>query len=147
MVLVAIPSGTSPTAGRSIISAILATEKHQVIIISRTPSSLPLPPQTHKYNAPIHHVDYASPSSLKSALSGVHTIISVLKTIDPQLMLSYYTNLLHAVIEAHTVRRFAASDWNLGPKSHASAVLPAHQSDLLRTCQQTVREAKSEIEL
>jgi NAD dependent epimerase/dehydratase family enzyme len=37
MVLVAVAGGTSPTLGKSLVTAILATGKHDVLILSRKP--------------------------------------------------------------------------------------------------------------
>ena len=120
MVLVAIAGGTSPTLGRSIVTALLRSGKHQVIILFRTPPSqgdVPSPSlASSKYGAPIHYVDYTSSASLTTALRGVHTCISVLKLYNPQESIATHKSLLNACIEAG-VRRYAPSEWTFGSKA------------------------------
>lgn len=88
MVNVAVAGGTSPTLGKSIVQAILATCKHKVIILSRQESSSgPTNVQTQplsKYGASIVHVDYTSAKCLTTTLAdhSIDTLISVLKILD-----------------------------------------------------------------
>ncbi|KEF51152.1 uncharacterized protein A1O9_12766 [Exophiala aquamarina CBS 119918] len=132
MVLVAVAGGSSPTLGRSIVTAILATGKHEGVILSRkrldateAPASL--------YGAPVIYVDYGSKEQLASALKDVHTLISVLKIADPKDMINQHLNLLEACIAAN-VSRFAPSDWSLGPLSHSQVDLLANKDELWKVC-------------
>ena len=144
MVLVAIAGGTSATLGRSLVTAILATGKHEVVIVSRQPSGLNEPPGGSTYGAVIKYVDYSSQSSITSALNGVHTLISVLKILDPGHMTDTHVTLLRAAIKAE-VKRFAASDWSLGPKSHDDVL--ASKKQLYEACKDVAVETGSDIEV
>lgn len=126
MVKVAIAGGTSPTLGRALVEAILATSKHEVIILSRQPSTT-----SRKHGASIVSVDYESPEKLADVLSShhIHTLISVLKINDPTEMLNYHTYLLTAAARAR-VSRFILSDWSLAPPSHSQVDLLSHKHDL-----------------
>ena len=101
MVKVAVAGGTS-NIGRHIAEEILATKKHTVVVLSRSPGHREL----EALGAQIAAVDYADPSSLAAALAGVHTVISVLSIFDPAPQLA----LLDASVKAG-VTRFAPSEW------------------------------------
>lgn len=113
MVVVAIAGGSSPTLGRSIVTAILEAGVHTPIILSRFRTDAEAAPET-KYGALIRYVDYGSVSSLARGLDGVHSVISVLKSTDPSEMLDHHCNLLEAARRAGC-RRFAPSEWETGP--------------------------------
>lgn len=113
MVLVAIAGGTSPTLGRSIVSAILKEGNHEVVILSRSDSS-PNGCSKFKYGAPVRTVDYSSVDSLTHGLAGVHTLISIIKANRSDQMVLSHDNMLKAA-KAAGVQRFAPSEWGMGP--------------------------------
>jgi NmrA-like family len=135
MVLVAIAGGTSATLGRSIINAILEAGNHIPIILSRSKSSSE-PSHTVKYGAQIRYVDYHSIQSLIIGLEDVHTVISVLKSNDPSEMLSYHSNLLTAAKRAGC-KRFAPSEWEIGPLAKQKVDLLRLKLDIWERCQQS----------
>lgn len=114
MVKVAIAGGTSPTLGRSIVSAILHTKSHQPIILSRVSSTT----SDTKYGASVVAVDYDFIDSLTTALKTheIDVVVSVLKIVDPLQNLKYHRNLLDACIAAKA-ERFILSDWSLASPS------------------------------
>jgi uncharacterized protein YbjT (DUF2867 family) len=125
MVHVAVAGGTSPTLGRSIITAILEAGNHTPFILSRSKSdSESSSAPTAQHGAQVRYVDYSSIPSLTQGLDGVHTVISVLNPKDTSEMLNYQSNLLEAAKRAHC-RRFAPSEWDVGP-------LAKQKVDLLR---------------
>jgi uncharacterized protein YbjT (DUF2867 family) len=123
MVLVAVAGGTSPTLGRSIVSAIVKKGSHDVVILSRSGSS-PNGGSKFKYGAPVRTVDYNSVDSLTHGLAGVHTLISIIKTNRSDQMVLSHRNMLEAA-KAAGVQRFAPSEWGMGP-------LANEKVDLLR---------------
>ena len=110
MVLVAVAGGTSPTLGRSIVTA-LAQTANTPVILSRAKPGASAPATV--YGAEVRYVDYASHDSLVAGLRGVHTVISVLKIPGPDWS-THQLNLL-AAAEAAGARRFAPSEFELGP--------------------------------
>ncbi|KIP02257.1 hypothetical protein PHLGIDRAFT_79394 [Phlebiopsis gigantea 11061_1 CR5-6] len=103
MVKVAVAGGTS-SVGRHIVEEILATKKHTVVVLSRSASHAELQAR----GAHIAAVDYADPSSLAAALSGVHTVISTLAIRDPTPQFA----LLDAAVKVGATR-FAPSEWSM----------------------------------
>ena len=129
MVKVAIAGGTSPTLGKAFTEAILATGKHEVVILSRHQSSEQI---NTKYGAPIISTDYTSHNSLRDTISiqgPIHTLISVLKPLEPNEQITLHESLL-AAAQAAKVKRFIMSDWSLGPASHSKVNLLANKQDL-----------------
>ena len=113
MVLVAVAGGTSPALGKSIVNAIIKDGAHEVVILSRDNRGSSSQKKS-KYGAPIRPVDYTSFESLIHGLSDVHTLISILKCDHPDEMVLYHQNMLEAA-KATGVKRFAPSDWGMGP--------------------------------
>jgi uncharacterized protein YbjT (DUF2867 family) len=113
MVLVAVAGGTSPTLGKSIVNAIIEEGDHDVVILSRVNSESSRRSNV-KYGAAVRVVDYNSVDSLTHALTGVHTLISLLQSKHSDQMVLYHQNLLEAA-KAAGVRRFAPSEWGMGP--------------------------------
>lgn len=107
--VIAVAGGTSPTLGRSIVTAVTQTENKPVILSRQTGNSAP----TTKYGAEVRPVDYTDHASLVEALKDVHTLISVIKVPGPEWK-SYQINLLNAAKEAG-VKRFAPSEFENGP--------------------------------
>ncbi|KAL6701499.1 hypothetical protein J3F84DRAFT_343068 [Trichoderma pleuroticola] len=105
MVTVAIAGGGSAIAS-NIINAILATKKHQLVILSRSPQ-----PGLEAQGAIVKVVDYASHEQLTNALRGVHTVFSCIWTYGPAVG-TLQIALLEAAKEAG-VKRFAPSEWAL----------------------------------
>ena len=134
MVLVAVAGGTSPTLGRSIVTALLAAG-YEVIILSRMPSDQSTAPQA-AHGAPIRYVAYVDFDSLKIVLQGVQSVISVLKIPSEELMTRTHLNLLRASLATGTVKRFIPSDFSMYALSHTQVSLLAHKSSLLRQCQE-----------
>jgi uncharacterized protein YbjT (DUF2867 family) len=115
MVLVAVAGGTSPTLGKSIVNAIITEGNHEVVILSRASSEFGSNNGGEfKYGAPVRAVDYNSVESLTHGLAGVHTLISIIKSNDPEQMVLHHQNMLEAA-EAAGVKRFAPSEWGMGP--------------------------------
>lgn len=134
MVLVAIAGGSSPTLGRSIITAILQAGHHEPIILSRSkPGSEPGPPS--KYGATIRYIDYTSVSSLTEGLRGVHTVISVIVVVEPSEMLAHHANLLQAAVAAGC-QRFAPSEWEGGPLGQQNVDAIRGKREIWANCQQ-----------
>ena len=113
MVLVAVAGGTSPTLGKSIVNAIIKDGDHEVVILSRANPDPSCKTKT-KYGALIRHVDYSSVESLTHGLADVHTLISILKCNHPDEIVLYHQNML-AAAKLAGVKRFAPSDWGMGP--------------------------------
>lgn len=139
MVNVAIAGGTSPTLGKSITEAILATGKHKVVILTRE-STDSTPTQTStsthtahksKYGASLVPVDYTSVDFLTTTLDShrIHTLISLLKPTAPGESLKIHERLLEACQSAR-VSRFILSDFSLAPPSHSRVDLLAHKTYL-----------------
>jgi uncharacterized protein YbjT (DUF2867 family) len=72
MVLVAIPGGTSPGLGRSIVTALVSNKHHTPIVLSRQTSKVPQ--WLADLKVEVRRVDYASEESLIKGLGGVHTV-------------------------------------------------------------------------
>ncbi|KAL7927056.1 hypothetical protein ACQKWADRAFT_308974 [Trichoderma austrokoningii] len=103
MVTVAVAGGGS-TIASNITDAILASKKHQLVVLSRSPQ-----PDLESKGAAVKVVDYASHEQLTKALEGVHTVLSCIWTYDSAIATSQLA-LLEAAKEAK-VKRFAPSEW------------------------------------
>lgn len=141
MVRVAVAGGSSPTLGRSIVTALLNGGKHDVVILSsktsgtvRT-SSLYSTGDERSSRVSVLCVDYGSIDSLASALHDVHTLISVLKVPDPDTMIAYHSNMLKACVVAK-VSRFVPSAWSLGPGSYPDIDLLANKQTISKLCEE-----------
>jgi hypothetical protein len=107
--VIAIAGGTSPTLGRSIVTAIKDTPNTPIILTRKSSK----PSSTTVEGVEVRPVDYIDHASLVEALKGVHTVISVLKIPGPE-WLEYQVNLLRAAVDAG-VKRFAPSEFENGP--------------------------------
>jgi uncharacterized protein YbjT (DUF2867 family) len=103
MVTVAVAGGTTGI-GSNIVRAILATKKHELVVLSRSER-----PDLSKQGVSVHVVDYTSHEHLIKALEGVHTVISCIWSFDPDLGTSQLA-LLKAAQDAGA-KRFVPSDW------------------------------------
>lgn len=130
MVKVAVAGGTSPTLGRSIVSAIAQTSNEAIILTRKSPNA-----PTTKYGAKVRQVDYTDHKSLVAALRDVHTVISVLKIPGPEWA-TYQINLLHAAKEAG-VKRFAPSEFENGPLADWRVDILALKPGVWKECEQS----------
>jgi len=105
MVYVAVVGGTGRLGSR-IVKAILATNSHSVLVLSRGPAL----PELLKMGAKYVTVDYEDHKSLVEALQGVHTVISSVFSLDQEQLASSQLTLLNAAAEAG-VKRFAPSEF------------------------------------
>ncbi|KAK4071640.1 uncharacterized protein Triagg1_5878 [Trichoderma aggressivum f. europaeum] len=105
MVTVAVAGGGSAIAS-NIINAILATKKHQLVILSRSPR-----PELEARGAIVKVVDYDSHEQLTNALQGVHTVLSCIWAYGPAVG-TLQIALLEAAKEAK-VKRFVPSEWSI----------------------------------
>ncbi len=135
MVLAAIAGGTSPTLGRSIVTAMLRAGNHTPVILSRSKPGADSAP-TSQYGAEIRYVDYNSIPSLTRGLEGVHTVISVLNPTDPSEMLNYHSNLLEAARSAGC-KRMAPSEWEGGPLTKQKVDLLRSKLDVWKMCEES----------
>lgn len=103
MVTVAVAGGGSAIAS-NIIPAILASKKHQLVVLSRSPQ-----PDLEAQGAIVRVVDYDSHEQLTKALEGVHTVLSCIWSYGPAIATSQLA-LLEAAKEAK-VKRFVPSEW------------------------------------
>lgn len=122
-----------------IIDAILATKKHEVVVLSRSPKA-----ELEKLGCTVIPVSYNDPSSLEAALQGVHTVISTIADLPGGVgWVASQLALLDAAKKAG-VKRFAPSEF--GGRSYPSDVnLPTFGSKL--QVQKAVQESGLEFTL
>ncbi|KAK6527296.1 hypothetical protein TWF281_010483 [Arthrobotrys megalospora] len=104
MVKVAI-SGSSGNVAQEVYDALVATGKHEIVLLSRkdVPSE-PLPPGVTQVKANYEDVD-----GLVKSLEGVHTVLCfIVSQMDPGNVSQ--KNLIDAAIKA-SVKRYAPSEW------------------------------------
>jgi hypothetical protein len=144
--VVAIAGGSSPGLGNAIITALLSSPTFQPLILSRSKPSGPNESTDTKTGIVTKYVDYASLSSLKAALQGAHTVISVILA-PPDTWLTTQVNLLHAAREVG-VKRFAPSEFSLGPMTHEKC-LPIFQPklDWWEECKKVAAASNGEFEI
>lgn len=136
MVLVAIAGGTSEGLGRSIVTALLAHRDHAVVVLSRTTSKTPT--WLNELPVEVRKVDYTSSNSLRAALVGVHTVVSVMKPLDGTWASSQIA-LLHAAV-AIGARRFAPSEFAVGPAAAEWISIFAPKLQVWRACEEVAIE-------
>lgn len=107
MVKVAVAGGTGGI-GQHIVEGIVASGKHEVIVLSRRTSH----PDLDALNVRVVPVSYDDPASLASALQGVHTIISTISGFNEASMVVPQLALLDAAVKAG-VKRFAPSEFSV----------------------------------
>ena len=106
MVKVAIAGGTGHL-GRFLVDGILAVQKHELIVLSRSPS-----PALEKLGVKVVVVSYGDPSSLEAALKGVHTLISTISLPEGNALVAVHLALLDAAKRAG-VRRFIPPEFGV----------------------------------
>ena len=104
MVKVAI-AGATGRLSTIILSAILDTHKHEVVALTRSPNPL----LTAK-GVDVRPVSYTDHASLTTALRGVHTVLSIIGSFNPDEMRDSQLALIAAAKEAG-VKRFAPSEY------------------------------------
>ena len=104
MVKVAI-AGATGALGSTILSAILDTRKHEVVVLSRNPN-----PALSAKGLQVRPVSYTDHSSLTAALQGIHTVLSLIAGIDRDAMRGSQLAIIAAAKEAG-VKRFAPSEF------------------------------------
>lgn len=104
MVNIAVAGGTAGI-GQHIVEALLATGKHDVLVLSRSPA-----PHLTALGARIAVVSYSDADGLTTALAGVHTVISAIGGTDSTSLVTAQLALL-AAAERAGARRFAPSEW------------------------------------
>lgn len=151
MQILAVAGGTSPSLGRSIVSAVLAaihcSPSWTVRILSRTTK---IPPWLQAIDpsgqrTQIRAVDYLSTKSLVPVLEGATILISVTSATDGtqgQIQI----NLLHAAVEAG-VKRFAPSQWGFGPKGYEFGIVKWVNEGVWEECLKFIGEGKGKIEV
>jgi hypothetical protein len=133
MTHIVVAGGTSPTLGRSVVTASLSTG-HRVTILSRQPED-PTTAAKSAHGADIRYVDYENVESLKAAIAGASVVISVLKIIGDELNLTTHLNLLRATLATSTATRFVPSDWSMYRLAAKQVDPLAHKDTLLQACQ------------
>src|SRR6187402_1549645 len=103
MVIVAVAGGTTGI-GSNIVPEILATKKHELIVLSRSPK-----PELTSTGVKVRVINYDIPAELSSVLQGVHTLISCIWSYGSDFVPSQLS-LLEAAKQAG-VSRFVSSDW------------------------------------
>ena len=105
MVKVALAGATGSGLGATILSAILDTRKHQVVVLSRSPN-----PSLTAKGVEVRPVSYTDHTSLTSALRGVHTVLSTIGSFNRDDMRDSQLAVIAAAKEAG-VKRFAPSEF------------------------------------
>lgn len=104
MVKVAL-AGATGGLGATILSAILDTRKHEVIVLSRSPN-----PSLTAKGVQVRPVSYTDHASLTNALRGVHTVLSTIGSSNQDETRESQLAIIAAAKEAG-VKRFAPSEY------------------------------------
>ena len=104
MVKVAI-AGATGGLGATILSAILDTDKHQAVVLSRSSN-----PSLTARGVDVRPVSYTDHTSLTTALRGVLTLLSVISNSNPDEMRESQLALIAAAKQVG-VKRFAPSEY------------------------------------
>lgn len=104
MVKVAL-AGATGGLGATILSAILDTRKHEVIVLSRSPN-----PSLTAKGVQVRPVSYTDHASLTNALRGVHTVLSTIGSSNQDETRESQLAIIPAAKEAG-VKRFAPSEY------------------------------------
>lgn len=119
MVGVGVAGGTGHV-GRAIVEAIVATGKHEVLILGRTAN----PQLSAELGVPILAVDYTNVDALAKTLEEhkVHTVVSaILMMPSPSGELPKEVELIQAADKSRFTKRIISSDWGVPhTKEHIS---------------------------
>ncbi|KAF2733018.1 NAD(P)-binding protein [Polyplosphaeria fusca] len=111
MVKIAIAGGSGNVA-QEIIDALVAAQKHEILILSRKDGPTP----TSQQNVTWVKASYDDPDQLAQTLQGVHTLLSfVIEQDNPSGPVQ--KNLINAAVKAG-VKRFAPSEWATSKLDH-----------------------------
>ena len=105
MVKVALAGATGSGLGATILSAILDTHKHDVVVLSRSPN-----PSLTAKGVQVRPVSYTDHASLTAALHDVHTVLSTIGSFNKDEMRDSQLAVIAAAKEAG-VKRFAPSEF------------------------------------
>ena len=131
MVKVAI-AGATGHIGSQLVEALAAGKKHDIIVLSRAPN--PLDETFRSLGAELRPISYSDPASLEKALAGVHTVVSTIFSLDPDVLLNCQLALLDAA-KRTGVKRFVPSEFNVLGKHDDPIEMyrpKAHVSDAVR---------------
>lgn len=90
--------------------------------------------ESRKYGTEVRQVDYESSESLKSALTDVHTVVSVIKTPGPEWV-TCQIDLFEAA-KAVGATRFAPVEWGLGPGANTIFDVFGLKTLMWKACQE-----------
>jgi uncharacterized protein YbjT (DUF2867 family) len=124
MVKVAVAGGTNGI-GLHIVDAIVQNGGHEVVVLSRKPTT----PYLAALGVTVHAVSYDDPASLEMALHGVHTVISTINGIDESSMTRPQLALLDAAVKAG-VKRFAPSEFVFAIRSTTDNLMDVYKPRL-----------------
>ena len=106
MVKVALAGATGSGLGATILSAILETRKHDVVVLSRSPN-----PSLTAKGVQVRPVSYTDHASLTAALHGVHTVLSTIGSAGNQNDMRDSQLAVIAAAKEAGVKRFAPSEF------------------------------------
>ncbi|KAJ5564102.1 NAD(P)-binding protein [Penicillium frequentans] len=112
MVEIAVAGG-SGNVGQEIIDALLATKKHEILLLSRKGA----PAEGTTKGVTWVQADYSDVQQLAQVLHGVHTVLSFV--IEQDSTSPIQKNLIDAAIQTG-VKRFAPSEWCSATMEHMS---------------------------
>lgn len=130
MPIIAIAGGTSPTLGRALVQALQQTSNTPIVLSRQSPTA---PKIAH--NAPVRQVIYDNHTSLVEALRGVQTVLCVIKTSTKETADTQIA-LIHAS-KAAGVKRFAPSEFGLGPLSDSRLQNAALRAEVWAECERS----------
>ncbi|KAH4104060.1 hypothetical protein HBH70_097770 [Parastagonospora nodorum] len=140
MAKIAIAGGAGNVASE-IVDVLVATEKHDIVILTRRDISTINPTMNVKFVK----TDYANTEQLTQILQGVHTVLSFIAPHRNQdVAITVQKNLISASIQAG-VKRFAPSEWGVkqfAPKNRDSSesLDPYLYKAATRTCLEEVNK-------
>ncbi|MCJ1408810.1 hypothetical protein MMC19_002886 [Ptychographa xylographoides] len=105
MVKIAVVGGSGNVA-QEIIDVLVATEKHEILLLSRKDA----PAASTSQGVTWIKANYQDPKQLAQILEGVHTVLSFISPSDDPAS-TVQKNLIDAAIQAD-VKRFAPSEWS-----------------------------------
>ncbi|MCJ1306874.1 hypothetical protein MMC25_000518 [Agyrium rufum] len=114
MVRIAIAGGSGNVA-QEIIDVLVATKKHEILLLSRKES----PKDKNTAGVTWIKADYEDPKQLAQIFKGVHTVLSFVAVSPDAAGTTIQKNLIDASIEAG-VKRFAPSEWASSGIEHLS---------------------------
>ncbi|KAK0705795.1 hypothetical protein B0T21DRAFT_320564 [Apiosordaria backusii] len=134
MAIVAVAGGTG-NVGRAIVEAILATGKHQVKVLSRSPN----PALEKEIGAPIIPVDYSSIPAIVKVLEDnqIDTVVSSISMHSETVPNEF--ELIHAADLSKVTKRLISSEWGVPVTEAQQGLIPSvpHKLAAFSLLQQT----------